>query len=99
MNYILREAWDVLKNPGIIPKLPNMMRASASYALNKLTRKNIVWGYPFVMMVEPTNICNLRCPLCITGSKLMTRDDGMMTLERFKQLMDEMGPYLMHLTL
>ncbi|MBX7151046.1 radical SAM protein [bacterium] len=76
-----------------------MLLVFFSYGVCKITRKNIVFGYPFLMMVEPTNICNLRCPLCITGSKLMTREDGLMDLDKFKKLIDEMGRYLVHLTL
>ncbi|MBL7994719.1 radical SAM protein [bacterium] len=52
-----------------------------------------------MLMLEPTNICNLRCPLCITGSDQMTRPDGVMELTNFRKLMDEVGDYLIHLTL
>ncbi len=99
MNYVLREAARILRRPQNWRKLPNMGLTVLSYGVNKLTKKNVAWGHPFLMMIEPTNICNLRCPLCITGSKLMTRENGIMTLDKFKVLMDEMGAYLLHLTL
>jgi len=99
MNYIFKEAISIFRNPRNFLKIPNAITVSVSYGMAKLTGRSISAGYPFMMMIEPTNICNLRCPLCITGSKLMTRDDGMMSLDHFKLLIDEMGPYLFHLTL
>lgn len=99
MNYVLKEAFDVLRRPQHWRKLPNLALVSASYGLSKLMKQPVSWGYPFLMMLEPTNVCNLRCPLCITGSKLMTRENGMMSLDHFQKLIDEMSPYLMHLTL
>lgn len=99
MNYVLKEFVDILTKPKNLFKIPNMLLVVLSYGLCKITRRNITFGYPFLMMIEPTNICNLRCPLCITGSKLMTREDGLMGLDNFKKLIDEMGRYLVHLTL
>lgn len=99
MNYLLKEAFDILRKPGNILKFPNILLVVFSYFICKISKKNFALGYPFMMMVEPTNICNLRCPLCITGSSQMTREDGVMGLENFKKLMDEAGRYLVHLTL
>lgn len=99
MNYILREVLDILKRGANWKRLPNALLTMMSYSITKTTGHHIRWGYPFMLMIEPTNICNLRCPLCITGSKLMTRDDGLMDIDRFKRLIDEMSPYVMHLTL
>ena len=46
---------------------------------------------PPVMTIEPTNICNLRCPLCTTGSGQMERVKGTMSLDTFKLLLDNFG--------
>ena len=99
MNYLIKEAIDILKRPRNYLKLPNIFFVILSYYLCKISKRNIVLGHPFMMMLEPTNICNLRCPLCITGSNLMTREDGVMELENFRKLMDESGKHLVHLTL
>lgn len=40
-------------------------------------------------MVEPTNYCNLKCPLCPSGNGMMLRNKGMMDLELFENLVDE----------
>ena len=99
MNYFLKEALDILKQPQILKKLPNIFLVLFSYYLSKATKKNFVFGHPFMMMIEPTNICNLRCPLCITGSSLMTRENGMMSQENFEKILKDSGKYLVHLTL
>lgn len=44
--------------------------------------------------VELTNTCNLRCPLCSTGSGYDKRPKGMMKLKEFKIFMDQCAPLL-----
>ena len=60
--------------------------------LSKLIKKQIVWGYPVYLMVEPTNICNLKCPMCPSGNGTMTRQLGELDYESFKKLLDEKFP-------
>ncbi|MFQ5629259.1 MAG: radical SAM/SPASM domain-containing protein [bacterium] len=54
-------------------------------------KRPITWGLPPVITVEPTNICNLDCPLCVTGSGKMARVGGRMSIETFQKLIDEIG--------
>lgn len=42
--------------------------------------------------VELTNICNLRCPLCVTGAGQNKTRQGLMDLEKFKKFMDRCAP-------
>jgi len=76
-------------------RLLNLVLINISKKL-KLTR---VLGYPPTIMIEPTNICNLKCPLCPTGAGLITRKKGYMTLPNFKKIVDEMADYLIHIRL
>ncbi len=99
MNYIVKEALYILKQPRNVGRLPNAAKTILAFLFSKMTGRAFVWGYPFMLMLEPTNVCNLRCPLCITGSKLMTRPNGFMSFDQFKALIDEMDRYLVHLTL
>ena len=99
MIFLIKEAIEIFKNPRNWLKLPNIFFVILSFFVCKITKKNFVLGYPFMLMLEPTNICNLRCPLCITGSDQMTRENGIMDLENFKKLMNEIGDYLVHITL
>lgn len=54
---------------------------------------------PYQLQVEPTSLCNLRCPLCPAGLRTMTRKTGHMPLELFESLVDDMAPYLLLLVL
>jgi radical SAM protein with 4Fe4S-binding SPASM domain len=53
------------------------------------------WGYPYMLQVEPTNTCNLRCPLCPTGRGDLNRPPRHMKLAEFKGLIDDMERYLL----
>ncbi len=54
---------------------------------------NPIWGYPNILVVEPTNLCNLNCPLCVTG-KNMNSKSGMMNFDLFKQSVDIVQNYI-----
>lgn len=59
------------------------------YGLSLITRKPLVHFYPPALMLEPTNICNLHCPLCLTGNGKLLRPRGMMSLPLFKKICRE----------
>lgn len=80
-------------------RLWNASKVLTSMGLSWATRRPIVWGRPFMMMVEPTNLCNLKCPLCPSGNGDMQRDRGIMALQEFKKLIDDAGDYLVLLML
>ncbi|MFA5022569.1 MAG: radical SAM/SPASM domain-containing protein [Patescibacteria group bacterium] len=52
-----------------------------------LKRKVISQGQPNVLIIEPTNYCNLSCRMC--PRRLMTRPEGFMTLDLFKKIIDQ----------
>lgn len=72
-------------------RILNYIKILLSMYLSKITNRQIVWGFPPILMVEPTNICNLRCPMCPSGNGDMARPKGTMALDNFKRLMDEIG--------
>jgi radical SAM protein with 4Fe4S-binding SPASM domain len=51
-------------------------------------------GLPPIIQVEPTNACNLRCPLCPTGSDTLVRSRANLPLETFVGMLDEIGDTL-----
>jgi len=51
-------------------------------------------SYPTRLVVEPASTCNLRCPYCLTGAGEVGRPRGIMTLELYHRLLDELGPWL-----
>ena len=72
-------------------RLANFAAVLSSMGLSWLLRRPIVWGRPFMLMVEPTNFCNLKCPLCPSGNGQMLRPRGTMELGDFEKLVDELG--------
>lgn len=52
-------------------------------------------GYPVIAQVEPSNVCNLDCALCLTSSINHERKAALLSFETFKKFIDEMGGYLL----
>ncbi|MDA0748061.1 MAG: SPASM domain-containing protein [bacterium] len=77
----------------------NVAKVGTSYALSRLFRRDIRIGRPFILMVEPTNICNLKCPLCPSGNDGLTRPRGTMEFEAFKRIFEEQAQDLLLLML
>jgi len=77
----------------------NFLKIVSGYILSSLRNRAVVWGVPCVLMVEPTNRCNLRCPLCPSGTGALTRPQGRMAFEEFRTLIDEVGEHLILLML
>ena len=57
------------------------------------------WGYPFMLQIEPTNVCNLRCSLCPVANNDLGRKPRHMKLEEYKRIIDDLESYLMILIL
>lgn len=55
------------------------------------------FGHPVSITLEPTNICNLQCPVCETGAGLLERKAQMMSYENFVKIVDKVGPGANHL--
>lgn len=45
---------------------------------------------PFILGIEPGNICNLRCPLCPTGAGSNEAKKGFMEFELYKKIFDQL---------
>lgn len=79
---------------------PKVRRASIKkllnyYRLNKEFRekKAFLTGYPSIALIDPANVCNLKCPLCPTGQGRQTQR-GYMRVDLFKKIIGELSPYL-----
>lgn len=44
---------------------------------------------PYVLRIEPVNLCNLRCPLCACGANTDPREKGFMTISDFTRILEE----------
>lgn len=63
--------------------------------LNLLHRRLTPYNWPIFMQAELTNYCNLKCPVCPTGSGILTRPPQAMPPELLEQLLEEVGHYLL----
>ena len=83
-----RHALSVIKH-STPRKLFNLLLVETEYRL----RRTNVRGHPYIIIVDPLNVCNLRCPLCPTGLEDLGRKQQRMEWETFTNTIDEVAPY------
>lgn len=55
--------------------------------------------WPEGLMIEPTTVCNLHCPLCVTGSGQLARGPTFMEFELYSRLVSEVRGHVSRFTL
>jgi len=63
--------------------------------LDTALKKTRLWSMPPTIQIEPTNLCNLSCPLCSANSAEPGRRKGMMSMETFNAILEELGDFLL----
>ncbi len=80
-------------------KLVNISRVE--YA--RVRAKDKVGGFPYILKIESTNVCNERCPFCLDRDRSSFDEDGRgfgkMSLDEFKSVIDVMAPTALRLNL
>ncbi len=61
--------------------------------LSLIRRSPIIGGRPMNITLEPTNLCNLRCPVCETGAGILGREPRTMSFEQFVAILDKIAPH------
>ena len=64
----------------------------------RFLRNGYVVGYPFHLVLETGNRCNLRCPLCPTPYRESRVPTGRLSLENARRILDQF-PYVNHVNL
>lgn len=77
----------------------NLLALYSSYYFSRFTGRMKHRGNPYTISIEPTTSCNLRCPECPSGLRKFTRDTGMINLELYRKVIDELHPDLFYLIL
>lgn len=80
-------------------KLTNFVAAELAFAISRLRKRPVIWGQPYILTAEPSSRCNLNCPLCAVGARKLTRKQGLLDLEIYRKILDELGPYLFEILL
>jgi len=84
-----RHLWSVARH-GTPRKIANLVRIETE----RKRRRIRVSGHPYLLIIDPCNYCNLRCPLCPTGLGTLGRPQAMLSLEHFKQYFEPHAEYL-----
>jgi MoaA/NifB/PqqE/SkfB family radical SAM enzyme len=86
---------DVHSRQMALTKRLNLIKAG----MNLINRKLNPWSWPLYMQIELTNYCNLKCKVCATGRGILGRKPASIEPALFKRILDEVGPYLLTLSL
>jgi len=62
--------------------------------LSMLLRTSRLRARPLKLTFDPTNLCQLKCPLCPTGLRIQDRSASQADLHIFEHLMQELGEYV-----
>lgn len=80
-------ARQLLRSPHKFSKMRNLARVAWAKMRKDPTGGR---GMPLIVSVEPTNGCNMRCPMCPTGLQVLKRPKGRMDLEGYSRLLDQL---------
>jgi radical SAM protein with 4Fe4S-binding SPASM domain len=81
------------------PRVFNLFKIVSSYYLSVIIRYSYHRGKPYSITIEPTTNCNLHCPECPTGQRMLTRPKGDLRMELYKKTIDELDRDLIYLLL
>ena len=74
-------------------KFINAVKILSSYFLSRLTGRYFVWGRPYTFIIEPTALCNLRCPQRPVGLQTLSRPQSNMPIDDYRRIIDEISEY------
>lgn len=80
-------------------RIANYLSARVGYLYSNLTANVYLNAKPISASIEPANYCNLSCPHCPTGRRLIEKTDKRLTVSDFKSYIDSLLPELMYLNL
>ncbi len=78
-----------------LPKIKNFLLASVEEKFKKTKLKS----KPYKLILDPTNGCNLGCPLCPTGLGVSSRKKGVLKINQFKEVIDQFKDYVIEVHL
>ena len=80
-------------------RLKNILRTQGSYFYSSITKRVHHSGKPLAVSIEPTTACNLHCPECPTGAKIIQRPSGSIGIEEFDRILSKLPEETAYLTL
>lgn len=80
-------------------RILNSLKVVTASGLSAITKKSFIWGVPFILTVEPTVLCNLHCPQCVTGIGKVNREQNSLSLNCFENIIEQIGDKIWYLLL
>ncbi|MBF0273857.1 MAG: radical SAM protein [Nitrospinae bacterium] len=80
---------------GKLKKIKNLIQI----LFEAFMKKEAITAAPIYANIDPVNACNLECPFCVVGAGDDIFEKELLKIEDFKEIMQEIGPYLFHLSL
>ena len=77
-------------------KLGYLTRKKLNLTLTKVSQKlrlSKPLNMPVTLVIEPTNVCNLKCPACPTGNGTLPFKKGYIHIDAFMRVIEELGPF------
>ncbi len=62
-------------------------------------KKAILSGYPYELIIESTNVCQLKCPFCYASKIESKQEKGFISFALFRSVIDELSPTALHVFL
>jgi MoaA/NifB/PqqE/SkfB family radical SAM enzyme len=111
-NFVLATTGPTLTNLKILSRYgfslsrhitPRRLANFARVEWARMRGSDTVGGFPYVLKIESTNICNQRCPFCLDRDRGKIDEEGRgfgkMHLECFQRVIDVLAPTAMRLNL
>ncbi len=98
LDVLARGRYDFIydRMPVTVSRMSAAKRLNLVLAGTHLLHRQIrPWNMPLHMQFELTSYCNLRCPVCPTGTKELDRDAIPMDPGLFERAWEETAPYLL----
>jgi len=76
----------------------NAILVNISYFVSNLSKRNLYFGNPISISIEPTTSCNLKCPECPSGLRKFSRNTGFIEDTTIDRIMQQLSKHLMYVT-
>ena len=76
-----------------------VIKGLTAVAMSRLQGRTFHWGAPYVLNIEPANLCDLNCLHCETGAGDLTRPSGVMDIALFRHILELNHRHLLYLLL
>lgn len=82
-----------------LKKIINAFLLRFSYLISKTLTIYLHWGKIESLSIEPTNLCNLKCPECPSGNNSMKRSRVFLAINHFENTINQVASHLTYLQL